>query len=100
MKVRWTEQAFERLVEVQAYIALDNPVAAARMIDKITDRAEILETFPERGRMVPEIGNPDFREVFDGNYRIVYRIHKRHVQILTVVEGHRLFPEDDLKKSR
>jgi len=97
MKVRWTEQAFERLAEVQEYIALDNQAAAARMIDKITERAEKLEKFPERGRMVPEIGNPDIREVFEGNYRIVYRVHKRHVQILTVFEGHRLFSEDDLK---
>ena len=99
MKVRWTEQAFERLAEVQEYIALDNPPAAARMIDKIIERAEKLETFPERGRIVPEIGNPDIREVFEGNYRIVYRVHKQYVQVLTVFQGHRLLPEVDLPPS-
>ncbi|RMF19474.1 MAG: type II toxin-antitoxin system RelE/ParE family toxin [Candidatus Dadabacteria bacterium] len=99
MDIRWTEQAFERLAEVQEFIARDSPVAAARMVDKIIDRAENLKTFPERGRIVPEIDNPDIREVFEGNYRIVYRVREQYLEILTVFERHRLFPEDDLASS-
>lgn len=99
MKVRWTEQAFERLAEIQDYIGRDNPTAASRMIERIIDRAEALDRFPERGRIVPEIGNSNVREVFEGSYRIVYRVHKQGIQILTVFEGHRLLSERDLKTS-
>jgi plasmid stabilization system protein ParE len=44
--------------------------------------------------MVPELGIPELREVFVRTYRVVYRIHEREVQVITVFEGHRLFPDD------
>ena len=34
----------------------------------------------------------DLREVFVRTYRIVYRIRADEVQVITVFEGHRLFP--------
>ncbi|WP_416139062.1 type II toxin-antitoxin system RelE/ParE family toxin [Hymenobacter psoromatis] len=34
----------------------------------------MLESFPEAGRIVPEIGRPTIREVLKNDYRIVYRI--------------------------
>ena len=40
--------------------------------------------------MVPEFGEASVREVIDGNYRIVYRITDKRVEVLAVREGHRL----------
>jgi hypothetical protein len=34
-----------------------------------------------------------------GNYRIVYQIYPEFIDILTVFEGHRLFPEGVLPSS-
>ncbi len=42
------------------------------------------------GRTVPEIANPDIRELVFKKYRIVYRLKANCVEILTVFEGHRL----------
>jgi len=40
---------------------------------------------PESGRIVPELENSEIRELFEGNYRIVYRIKtKDYIEILTV----------------
>jgi len=43
--------------------------------------------------VVPELRREDVREVIEGNYRIVYRVTKASVEVLTVFEGHHLLPE-------
>ena len=48
------------------------------------------------GRVVPEIGNPDIRELIFKKYRIVYRLNANCIEILTVFEGHRLLRIDEV----
>jgi toxin ParE1/3/4 len=48
------------------------------------------------GRWVPELPESKLRELIEGNYRIVYRVRGKTVQILTVFEGHRRFPASDV----
>jgi plasmid stabilization system protein ParE len=48
------------------------------------------------GRVVPEIANPDIRELIFKKYRIVYRLNENCIEILTVFEGHRLFRIDEI----
>jgi toxin ParE1/3/4 len=57
---------------------------------ELMDRALVLEKLPRSGRSVPECGKATIRELIHGNYRIVYRIDKDALRILTVFEGHRL----------
>ena len=64
---------------------------------KVTDR---LERFPQSGRVVPEIALPDFREViFDRAYRVIYRVEKSRVAILTVRNCAQLLDEEELQGS-
>jgi hypothetical protein len=39
MKVVWTEQAWARLTEIEAFVARDHPEAAVRLVDKLIARA-------------------------------------------------------------
>lgn len=98
MKVLWTEQAFARLAEIESYIAADNPAMAKRFVARLIQRAEPLAKNPYMGRAVPELPESKLRELVEGNYRIVYRVRGKTVQILTVFEGHRRFPADDLSE--
>lgn len=82
--MNWSPLAISRLSEVANYIALDNPVAAERWVEKVFALVEKLSDFPERGRMVPEVGNKAIREIISGNYRIIYRLEDREVSILTL----------------
>jgi hypothetical protein len=41
----------------------------------------------------------DIRELIEGNYRIVYQVFADRLVILTVFEGHQLFPEEKLGDS-
>ncbi len=99
MKVVWTDQALQKLYEIEDYIAQDSVDRAIKFIDKLVSRSEELENHPEMGRVVPELGDQRIREILEGNYRIVYRVLKK-IEILTVFEGHLLFPAKDVRGSK
>jgi toxin ParE1/3/4 len=43
---------------------------------------------------VPEFSRDDIRELIGGNYCIVYQVLADPLVVLTVFEGHRLFPAE------
>jgi plasmid stabilization system protein ParE len=97
LKVIWAGQALMRLVEIQDFVARANPTAAKRLTHRIVERGDRLSKFPEMGRTVPELPGTGIREIIEGRYRIVYRIQAKVVQVLTVFEGHRQFPTEDVE---
>lgn len=85
MKVLWSPLAIERAYEAAAYIAQDKPEAALAWLDRLFKTTDRLESFPESGRVVPEINLPEYREIIHENsYRVIYRLEKARVSILTV----------------
>ena len=92
--LQWSERAVRDLEAIEAYLAAQNPGAAARWIDRLLQAAEQAEKAPMAGRSVPEVGRAEVREVFEKTYRIVYLVREDAVVILTVFEGHRRFPEE------
>jgi addiction module RelE/StbE family toxin len=98
MRVVWTEQAWTRLVEIEAFIAKDSPAAASKFVDKLIERGEALARHPDRGRRLREMPGAGLRELLVGNYRIIYRITSNTIEVLTVFEGHRLLRDDELRE--
>jgi toxin ParE1/3/4 len=97
MKILWTREALQRLIEIEDFIAKDNAERAAKFVDDIVEHAEsVLPGEPRIGRMVSEISNPDIRELIYKKHRIVYRVNKNNLEILTVFEGHRLLRVDEI----
>ena len=84
MKVIWSPLAIERAYEEARYLAEDKPEAALRWLDKLFESTDRLETFPESGHIVPEIGLPEYRQVIYRAHRVIYRIEPNRVAILTV----------------
>ena len=74
----------------------ESPERGEKFIDYLIKRGESISQNPKIGRMVPEILNPEFRENLTKNYRIVYRLKKQRIEILTVFEGHRLLRIEEL----
>ena len=97
MNILWSPLALDRVSEIAGYIALDKPSAAEKWVKAIFSKVEQLEAFPEQGRIVPEIGNSQFRELIYCNYRIIYRIEKIRISILTVRHGRQLLPIDEIR---
>jgi plasmid stabilization system protein ParE len=97
VKIVWSPLAIKRAYEAAAYIAGDKPEAALRWLDGLFEVTDRLEMFPESGRIVPEIGLPEFREVvYRRAYRVIYRIEKARVAILTVRNFAQLLDESEL----
>ena len=94
MEVRWTEAALEHVRAIRDYIAADSPFYAERTAEGILARSEQLADHPRSGRVVPERGDPDVREVIEGSYRIIYRVGPARVDVLAVVHGRRELPPE------
>ena len=85
----WTEPAVQDLDEIAEYIALDDFSAAKRLVEKIFERVERLESFPKSGRQPPELKRMPYREIIVGPCRIFYRIEEDRVYIVYVMRGER-----------
>ena len=83
-KVIWAPSARLDLKEIVSYIAEDNPEIAQRFGLSLIDATKSLASFPGRGRVVPELGSPQIREVIFKPYRIIYRV-KENERVMEVV---------------
>ena len=97
MNIIWSPLALDRVSEVAGYIAQDKPSAAEKWVKTIFSKVEQLEFSPELGRIVPEIGNSQFRELIYSNHRIIYRVEKNRISILTVRRSRQLLPIEEIK---
>jgi toxin ParE1/3/4 len=90
MIVRFTSRATAELDAIFAYIAKDNPRAAARVINRIEYLADSLSQFPDKGVVLRRRG---VRKLVATPYPylILYRVlrSRSEVQILEVVHGAR-----------
>jgi len=90
----WSARARRELGEIGEYIARDKPEAANRWVETLMAAAEQAAALPRIGRIVPEYGRDDLREVIKRGYRVVYLVTDEQVEIVTVREGHRRMPDD------
>ncbi len=84
MRVIWSYVAVGNLIENSRYIAKENPDAARGVISDIYEAGNRIKEFPDKGRIVPEIGKSNVKEIFCRSYRIIYKIEARKITILTV----------------
>jgi toxin ParE1/3/4 len=96
MKIRWSPLSLNRIVKIAGFIAEDKSDASEQWVDSIFKSVENLMEFPEMGRIVPEIQRKEIREILTGNYRIIYRIDKDLISVLTVRHGKQLLSKKDL----
>lgn len=88
-EVIWTEPALQELDAIAEYIALDNPAAASNLVKDIFDKTGRLESFPESGRIAPELPDSVYRELVIPPCRIFYRQEQQQVFILYVMREER-----------
>ena len=90
VKLIWTDQAIDDLEDIGNYIAENSEMYAKLTIQKIYERTDILKSFPQAGRIVPEKNEENVRELIEGNYRIIYEIVSENlIYILTVYHSAR-----------
>jgi len=65
--------------------------AAKRLLENALHAAESLSVLSERGRIIPEMQQPNIRELFVGRYRLMYEVFEAKVEILAFIHGARDF---------
>ena len=92
-KVFLTKDALRDLEELYDYISFhDTPRKADYVLDKIEEAFSNLSDLPKRGAYPKELltlGIREYREIFFKPYRIIYRIIKKNVYVLLIVDGRR-----------
>ena len=99
-KIQWTETAKKDLNDIIDYIANDEIEIARKQYFKIKESAEKLKSFPEQGRVIPELSNENiykYRELIISPWRLMYKIENNIIYILAVIDGRRNI-EDILMK--
>jgi toxin ParE1/3/4 len=91
--ISWSPLALRDVEAARQYIAQDSPHYAELVVARISAAVDRLEAFPESGRIVPEVGDPQLREIIMRPYRIVYRVRAGSVEIATVFHASRQFPD-------
>lgn len=88
--IRWTPRAIADVRDIRTFIEHDSPHYAKLVVQRILAAVDRLAQFPESGRVVPECGRPDLREVIHRPYRVVYRLLPHEVHIITVHHAARI----------
>ncbi len=92
--VIWSIPAKHDLKKIHDYIAEDSKYYALKVSQEFVVKSEALSNFPEMGRVVPEIGNPNIRELIIYSYRLIYEVSSSRVIILAVVHCKQNFTGD------
>ncbi len=89
--VRWSGRARADLRLAVAYVTQDSPDAGGRLGSALIGAVKSLAEFAERGRVVPELGDPAVREILLGRYRIVYEVFPDRIGVARIIHGSRDF---------
>ena len=98
--VKWSKPAGLDLKQIHDYIARDSKLYAQKVSLEIIEKSEKLNLFPEVGRVVPEIGDPNIRELLIYSYRLVYEVFPNRVEVLALIHSKRNFIKDFLNEQR
>jgi addiction module RelE/StbE family toxin len=85
MTIIWSEQARSDLRAIRDFISHDSEHYARLQIERLISRIETAARMPSRGHPVHEFIESELREVHEGSYRLIYRIHDDEPQVVTIV---------------
>jgi len=92
--VIWTLPAKHDLKKIYDYIAEDSKYYALKVSQEFVVKSEALLDFPEMGRVVPEIEDPNIRELIIYSYRLIYEVSSSRVVILAIIHCKQNFTGD------
>ncbi len=96
--VKWSFPASADLKLIYDYISKESKFYAQNVVQNMVSKTKLLNDFPEMGRVVPEIGESNIRELFIYSYRLMYEIVPAGIWILAIVHGKRDFFPGDLNR--
>ena len=91
MKIHLTDSAIEDLRELQLYYDEQLvPQVGKRLVTEILDRIDTLTNNPDIGRIVPEFGVDNIRELILKPFRVVYLRESMSIFVIRVWRSERI----------
>lgn len=85
--LNWTAESQRWLKDIFGFIAIDDPVAAKRVVSGIFERAQVLTEHPKIGYRYQSSSRP-VRVLMYGHYRIAYLVNDGgDIDVLGVFHG-------------
>jgi toxin ParE1/3/4 len=96
-QIIWTEPALNDLDAIADYIAIENPIAAAELVQRVFEHVEQLEAHPESGSRPQELKRSRYRQIVEPPCRVFYRYDGAKVFVLFVMRSEQLLRKSLLK---
>ncbi|MCL2205021.1 MAG: type II toxin-antitoxin system RelE/ParE family toxin [Treponema sp.] len=99
--IKWASPAKDDLDEIIEYISKTNITYAVNVMDKIYEQVNTLDIYPERCRIVPDLGKYGYlmyRELNVDYWKIIFKIENEIVYIMMIIDGRRNLEDILLKK--
>lgn len=90
IKVRWTYPAWDDRKTIRNYIAQDNPDAALKLDERVSEKACQLGEYPESGKLGRVTGTRE--AVVHPHYLLIYEVAAEEVRILRLLHTSRSWP--------
>ena len=83
-EVSWTENSLNQLKNIREQIEKDSHQQSQLMIDRLLYESTWLKLNPRIGRIVPEIKNPEIREILKGTFRVIYLYQDQESKVIVL----------------
>jgi toxin ParE1/3/4 len=90
-RLEWSFGAARDVLQIEAWIALDNVIAALKVAEHIIEKAELLRRNPNLGRRMGA-GGPRKLALTRYPYSIYYRVTRNAIRVVRVLHQARRFP--------
>ena len=98
VEIIWTEPALSDLDAIADFIALEDPVAAQKLVRRIFKHVEQLADHPKSGSKPAEFKGRYHRQIIEPPCRVFYRHDSSHVFILHVMRSEQRLRASKLKR--
>jgi toxin ParE1/3/4 len=96
MKVVWSDEAVWALVGLETkLLQCYSPEKAGHVVDELVRRVDRLQDHPQLGRIVPEYGQWQLRELVDKWNRVLYRLRADVIEVVTIVPARMPLNDED-----
>ena len=95
--VSWSLRARADLKAIHAFTSKDSAANARTVVHEIVQRANLIESAPRGGRVVPELSDMSIREVPVHSWRVIYQVRDSAIFIVTLVHKRRAPAAEDLR---
>ncbi len=88
MKLKWTSKALADLARLHEFLASENQLAAAHIVQSLTNAPTTLLNNPRIGEQLFQFEPREVRRILVGNYEVRYEIQKFTIYILRLWHTH------------